>query len=82
VSTTGIREKRTDTTHYDTCPKCASRDLRGPIDTTPTLPNGHFTRSWFCRTCWWDTAIKLRDSVWLAEKVKEKAKPKPARARA
>lgn len=55
-----IKFKDRDLTAYYECPKCHSRDLRGPIDTAPTAV-GHLTRSWFCRVCWWDTSLKLRD---------------------
>jgi hypothetical protein len=50
-------------TTYETCPKCASRDVRGPVDTAAKEPNFHFVRTWFCRTCWWSTAINLYDDA-------------------
>lgn len=50
-------------TSYSACPKCASRDVSGPIDTRPKAPAFHFIRQWFCRTCWWNTAINLYDDA-------------------
>lgn len=61
-----VKSKQHDTTRYFTCPNCGGRDLRGPLDKPPTPPRGHFTRAWFCRTCWWDTFIVLRDDTFLA----------------
>jgi hypothetical protein len=58
-----IALKSKDTTRHIACPQCKSTDIRGPIDTEPSGPFFHFTRSWFCRVCWWDVSIKLRDDV-------------------
>ena len=54
-------DKSDDRTQYTACPHCGGTDLRGPID-TPTNSVGHLTRTWFCRTCWWEAAIKLSDA--------------------
>jgi len=60
----GVPLKSKDRTHFAECPKCHGRDLRGPLDTVigsgMTTPR-YIMRAWFCRTCWWDTAKKLRD---------------------
>jgi hypothetical protein len=59
----GVPLKSHDRTAYQVCPNCKSPDVRGPIDTAPSGPLFHFTRSWFCRSCWWDTSKKLRDDI-------------------
>lgn len=55
-----------DATTYVACPKCKSKDIKGPI-VTPTGQRAHpplcATKAWFCRSCWWDTSAKFRDDV-------------------
>lgn len=59
----GIQLKSKYKGNHTWCPHCKGSDIRGPIDTDPVQPHMHFTRSWFCRTCWWDTSVKLRDDT-------------------
>lgn len=44
------------------CPKCGSRNIRGPFDTQLTA-TFLFTRAWCCLDCWWDREIQVRHDV-------------------
>lgn len=44
------------------CPKCSGRDIKGPHDTERTA-TFLFTRAWFCRSCWWDKELRMKDDV-------------------
>lgn len=48
------------------CPKCGGADIRGPHDTGRSA-TFLFTRAWFCRACWWDKELRMRDDVAEAE---------------
>lgn len=58
------------------CPKCGSRDIRGPHDTARSA-TFLFTRAYFCRTCWWDRELRMKDDVAEAA-AKQAAKEKKA----
>lgn len=64
--------KRHDVT---TCPKCSSSDIRGPHDTGRSA-QFLFTRAWFCRTCWWDREVRMKDDIAEAKANEEKKKEK------
>lgn len=44
------------------CPKCKSRDIKGPFDTENSA-QFLFTRSYFCRVCWWDEEVGMEDDT-------------------
>lgn len=68
-----IPAKSKDYTNYAQCPSCKSTDVKGPFDTEPKGPWLHLTRSWFCRTCWWTTSLKLFDDAAIAKRERAEA---------
>lgn len=44
------------------CPKCHSRDIKGPHDTERSA-QFLFTRAYFCRSCWWDKEVRMKDDI-------------------
>ena len=52
---------------YTACPHCKGTDIR-EVETERKGQFFHFTRTWFCRTCWWDAAVQLRDDEMEAQR--------------
>lgn len=44
------------------CPKCRGTNIKGPHDTGRSA-TFLFTRAWYCRDCWWDRELKMKDDI-------------------
>lgn len=64
-----------------TCPKCGSSDIKGPHDTGRSA-TFLFTRAFFCRTCWWDKEVRMKDDIAEAKAKAEKQAERNAAAKA
>lgn len=54
--------KKSEARLLTACPKCKSTDIKGPFDSALSA-TFLFTRTYFCRPCWWDSEVRMEDDA-------------------
>jgi len=62
------------------CPRCHSRNMRGPYDTKVNA-RYLFTRTYCCLTCWWDREIEMKDDALEAQTKHQRAEARRKKQR-